>query len=213
MGLRSQKIPTPVLKRMALYLQHVRDLRERDQEWVSSHELAASLGLGSSSVRQDLTCLNITGTANRGYETKFLERALVSFLGRDRTHHMVIVGAGNLGRALALHEEFPRQGFSVCGIFDASKRVVGRKVGKLAVQSMDELPRVVRRKKAKIGVIAVPSRAAQEVANQLAQAGVTCLLNMACSHVRTDERVSVVEAHLFGSLSVLSHAIKGQRKR
>ncbi len=204
-------VPIPVIRRLSHYLQHVRERMAQEQEWISSLDLAHALDVTSSTVRQDLSWLRISGTAKRGYKTEELASAIVSFLGRERCSNMVIVGAGKLGRALALHEEFSRQGFSVCGIFDAAPRVVGKKVGDLVVQAMDDLPRVVREKSVDIGVIAVPTTAAQGVADQLVAAGVQGVLNMSVAHVRTPGNVPVVEARMFSSLSLLSYAIKVRR--
>lgn len=185
---------------------------EKGREWISSRELAEALEVTSSTVRQDLSCLDIIGTARRGYRTEDLEAAVVTLLGRDRESGLVIVGAGNLGRALALHEEFPRQGFTVCGLFDSDPAVVGREVGKLTVQAMSELPPAVSEKNAEIGVIAVPPGAAQKVADELVASGVQGVLNMSCAHVKTPENVSAVQARMFSSLSLLSYAIKAWRR-
>jgi redox-sensing transcriptional repressor len=187
-------------------------LIEEGREWISSRELAEALDVTSSTVRQDLSCLDIIGTARRGYRTADLEAAVMKLLGRDRESNMVIVGAGNLGRALALHQEFPRQGFTVCGLFDSSPAVVGREFGTLTVQSMTDLPGTVSERNVEIGVIAVPPGAAQEVADELVASGVQGVLNMSCAHVRTPEGVSVVEARMFSSLSLLSYAIKAWKK-
>jgi redox-sensing transcriptional repressor len=184
---------------------------DQDQEWISSLELADALDVTSSTVRQDLSWLRISGTAKRGYRTEELISSITSLLGRDGGSNMVIVGAGNLGRALAVHEEFTRQGFAIRGIFDAAPRVVGRKLGSLVIQRMDELPRVVRERSVDIGVIAVPTHAAQGVADLLVAAGVQGVLNMSVAHVRTPESVPVVEARMFSSLSLLSYAIKARR--
>jgi len=184
---------------------------ELGQEWISSLELAEALEVTSSTVRQDLSWLDISGTAKRGYRTIDLEHAILTLIGRERGSNVVIVGAGNLGRALAMHEEFVRQGFMICGLFDSSRRVIGKKVGKLVVQSIDELPRLIEEKQVDIGVIAVPAKSAQAVADQLVNAGVQGLLNMSCAHVRTVEGVSVVEARMFSSLSLLSYAIKARK--
>jgi redox-sensing transcriptional repressor len=185
---------------------------EKGEDWISSRELAEALDVTSSTVRQDLSSLAISGTARRGYRTRDLEVAIVTLLGRDRESNMVIVGAGNLGRALALHQEFPRQGFSVRGLFDSSPAVVGREVGTLIVQAMSELPRTVAEKDAEIGVIAVPSSAAQEVADVLVNSGVQGVLNMTCQYIRTPEGVSVVEARLCSSLSLLSYSTRAWKR-
>ncbi|MBI4720933.1 MAG: redox-sensing transcriptional repressor Rex [Chitinivibrionia bacterium] len=204
-------IPIPVIRRLSHYLQHVRVQIELGREWISSLELAEALEVTSSTVRQDLSWLDISGTAKRGYKTVDLEASILQLIGKDRASNIVIVGAGNLGRALSQHEEFSRQGFVIIGLFDSSNRVIGKKVGKLVVQSVDDLPQVVQEKNIEIGVISVPAKAAQAVADQLVSAGVQGLLNMSCAHVRAPNGVSVVEARMFSSLSLLSYAIKARK--
>jgi redox-sensing transcriptional repressor len=204
-------VPIPVIRRLSHYLEYVRVQMEHNREWVSSLELAEALEVTSSTVRQDLSWLAVSGTAKRGYKTEDLEQSILQLVGRDQPSRVVIIGAGNLGRALALHEEFPRQDFIVCGLFDSNRRVIGKKYGKFVVQSIDELPRVVRKKRIEIGVICVPGKSAQAVADQLVSAGVHGLLNMSSTHVRTSNGVSVVEARIFSSLSLLSYAIKSQK--
>jgi redox-sensing transcriptional repressor len=176
-------------------------------------ELAEALEVTSSTVRQDLSWLDISGTAKRGYRTADLEASILQLVGRDRASNIVIVGAGNLGRALSQHEEFNRQGFIIVGLFDSNNRVIGKKVGKLVVQSVDDLPQVVLEKNIEIGVIAVPAKAAQAVTDQLVSAGVQGVLNMSSAHVRTPNGVSMVEARMFSSLSLLSYAIKARKTR
>lgn len=204
-------IPIPVIRRLSHYLQHVRVQIEQGREWISSLELAEALEVTSSTVRQDLSWLDISGTAKRGYKTADLEASVLQLIGKDRTSNIVIVGAGNLGRALSQHEEFSRQGFIICGLFDSSSRVIGKKVGKLIVQDMNELPQAVKEKNIEIGVISVPAKAAQAVADQLVSAGVQGVLNMSSAHVRTPNGVSMVEARMFSSLSLLSYAIKARK--
>ena len=204
-------VPIPVIRRLSHYLQYIRMQIAQGQEWISSLELAEALEVTSSTVRQDLSWLDISGTAKRGYKIEDLEFAILGLIGRDRESKIIIVGAGNLGRALALHDEFARQGFTVCGVFDSNRRVVGKKVGKMVVQSIDDLPQAIRDDHVEIGVIAVPAKSAQTVADQLVTAGVQGVLNMSCAHVRTPEGVSVVEARMFSSLSLLSYAIKARK--
>jgi redox-sensing transcriptional repressor len=204
-------VPIPVLRRLSHYLQYVRMQMEQGREWVSSLELAEALEVTSSTVRQDLSWLDISGTAKRGYRTDGLEDAIVTLVGRDKNSNILIVGAGNLGRALALHGELLRQGFAVCGLFDSNPGLAGMKVGKLVVQHTKDLPRFVREKNIEIGVIAVPARSAQAVTDELVSAGIYGLLNMSCAHVRTPKDVTVVEARMFSSLSLLSYAIKARK--
>ena len=201
-------IPPSVIKRMTKYLAYVQRLRQDKTRWVSSSELAAKLGLTSSTVRQDLSHIDFSGTSKRGYDVHGLERVLTHVLGADIRWSMVVVGAGNLGRALVLHEDFGRRGFNIVGIFDADRRKAGSTVGALSVQPMKELPAVVKARDARIGIIAVPEEGAQSVADQLVACGVKGLLNLALTHVSVPRNTAVVEARIAASLLELSYLVK-----
>jgi len=201
-------IPPSVVRRLTRYLAHLQEVREEGTEWVSSQGIAETLGLTSSTVRQDLSHLDCSGISKRGYETGPLERVLARVLGADRAWRVVVVGIGNLGRALALHEEFPRRGFEICGVFDADPRKIGKKVGKLVVRSIEEVPAVVRAEKVDIGIIAVPPSAAQSVADVLIEAGVRGLLNLALTHIVAPKRVAVTNSRIVAAAMELTHAIK-----
>ena len=205
---RLSDIPSPVVKRLAKYLAHLQHLKLDDKEWVSSQGLAQALGLTDSTVRQDISHLDFSGRGKRGYEAKGLEEILTRVLGLDTGGNAVIVGAGNLGRALALHEDFPRVGFNIRGIFDVDPRLFGKKLGPLVVQSMDDLPEVVRSEGVDIGIIAVPASAARVAALQLVAAGVRGLLNLACAHLTVSENIAIVDARIVESLQQLSCAIR-----
>ncbi len=206
----SDQIPVPVIRRLTKYLSHLQRIEQTDKEWVSSQELAKALSLTDSTVRQDLSHLEFSGRAKRGYEVDGLKKTLTTVLGLDTDSNAVIIGAGNMGRALALHEEFPRQGFRICGVFDLDDKLFGKKLGHLVVQSMDTLPDVVRKEGVSIGIIAVPPPAAQEVAGELVAAGVRGLLNLACAHVAVPDDVAIVDGRLVESLQELSCAIRMQ---
>ena len=204
-------MPDSVVRRLPRYLMQAQNLRKMGLKWVSSQDLAEALGLTSSTVRQDLSHFEFSGIAKRGYLLEGLEGTVAEALGADTDTRMVVVGAGNLGRALALHGEFAEQGFRICGLFDSDPRVVGRKVGSLEVQDMDALPEVIRAARADIGVLAVPAGAAQEVADQLVAAGIRGILNLAYVHLAVPRKVAVVDARFISSLQELSYAIKGKR--
>jgi redox-sensing transcriptional repressor len=193
---------------MTKYLAYAQSLTEQEVEWVSSAELADTLGLTSSTVRQDLSHLDFCGTSKRGYETTGLVCVLKDALGANVTWRMVVVGAGNLGRALAQHEDFERRDFHICGIFDNDERKIGTKVGRLKVQGMRELPQTVTRLKVEIGLIAVPAPAAQGVADLLIASRVKGLLNLALTHITAPKDVAVVDTRIAASLLELTFAIK-----
>ena len=137
-----------------------------------------------------------------------LEAELVRVLGTDLTWRTVVVGAGNLGRALVLHEDFGERGFDICGIFDADERKIGTAVGHLHVQSMDELVSTVDSRNVRIGIIAVPASSAQSVAHLLIAAKVEGLLNLALTHIAAPGNIAVVDARIAASLMELSYAVK-----
>ena len=203
-------IPVSVIRRLPKYLTHIELLGEKGGQWVSSRQLAEALGLTSSTVRQDLSWLDFSGISKRGYEIEPLERVLSGVLGLTRGRKAIVIGAGNLGRALVLHEEFARRGFHICGIFDADPALGGEAVGQLHVQGMEELQREVKLKQIDIGIIAVPASAAQNVADQLTAAGVRGILNLACAHVAGPDTIPVVDARMIESLQELTCAIKIQ---
>jgi redox-sensing transcriptional repressor len=205
---QNQKIPVAVVRRLTKYLSHAQCLRQAGVEWVSSTELAETLGLTSSTVRQDLSHLDFFGISKRGYSTVGLETALATTLGADHEIRCVVVGAGNLGRALAQHEEFSQQGFNICGVFDNNPARVGKKVGKLLVQGMAELPTVIGGLVVDVGIIAVPYSAAQHVADRLIVAGVRGLLNLTTAHIIVPKKVSLVDARFLASLRELAYAVK-----
>lgn len=205
---KTKLIPRLVIRRLTECFAHIKQLREEGVEWISSGELAADLGWTSSTVRQDLSHLSFSGTSKRGYETSGLESALAAVLGADTTWNVVVVGAGNLGRALALHEDFRRNGFHIRAIFDSDKRKVGSWIGSLTVQSMDALPGIVSGESIDMGVLAVPPAAAQEVAELLVAAGVKGLLNLALAHILVPANVTVVDSRIVASLQELAHSIK-----
>lgn len=204
----SLKIPGSVVRRLPRYLTQAQHLRQEGVEWVSSLSLGETLGLTSSTVRQDLSHIDFQGVSKRGYSTAGLEAALARTLGVDRDIPCVLVGAGNLGRALTLHDEFGRQGFKIVGVFDSAPVVIGKKVGRFTVQGMTDLAGVVQEQKVEIGIISVPHEAAQPVADQLIAVGVRGLLNLTTAHLLVPAEASVVDARVLASLRELAYGVK-----
>jgi redox-sensing transcriptional repressor len=205
--IHSDDMPQPVIRRLPKYLVHVQELREEGVEWASSQEIADALGLTSSTVRQDLSHMDMRGISKKGYETSQLEAVLRQILGADIMHHVVIIGAGHLGRALAEHGAFARRGFEICGLFDLDPKLIGTHYGNVQVMSMHDLPEQAAKVKIDIGIIAVPSSAAQEVAEQLVKVGVKAILNLAYKHVKVPAGVTVVDARIMESLQELAYVL------
>lgn len=208
---KSKQIPIPVIQRYPKYFLLVQELEEAKVEWVPSKKLAHFLGLTSSTVRQDLSYLDFNGVAKRGYEIKQLKQVLLTLL-LSSEKRLIIVGAGNFGRALALNREFAKKGFKIHAIFDSDLRLYGRKVGDITIQSMDEIAEVVKKSHIDIGVITVPAAAAQEVADVLISAGVQGLLNISPTNLQVPSHIPVIDVRISASLLELSCALEMQRR-
>lgn len=157
--------------------------------------------------------MDLSGISKRGYEAEALERVLSRELAADSVHRIIIVGAGHLGCALALHGELTRQGFEIGGIFDADPEVVKTKVGRHTVRPMSALEKVVTSRKIELAIIAVPASAAQEVADRLITAGVQALLNLTYSHLRVPSHVFTMDVRILEGLQELAYLMRaGARK-
>ena len=177
----------------------------------SSAELAAAVGVHPDQVRKDLSHLATRGTRGVGYDVRALIAETSAILGLDVEHVVVLVGAGNLGRALAAYEGFALQGFRLVAVLDVAADVVGTRVGGLAVGHLDTLPRAVRRERVDMGVVAVPGPAAQDVVDAMVGAGLRAILNFAPVHVRVPDGVAVRRVDLSTELQMLSfHRTNGR---
>jgi redox-sensing transcriptional repressor len=191
-----QKISPCIMQRLARYYLYIQRLDSQGIEWVSSQEVAAELELTSSTVRQDISHLDFSGISKRGYEVGKLKRILCGVLGLDRLTPTVIVGAGNFGRALLLHRNFRENGFEIKAIFDKDPKLIGKNIESYYIQDIKNLIEVVREHKAKIGVIAVPSAAAQETADNLARAGITGILNLSTADIQVPRGCVLVNSRI-----------------
>lgn len=207
MSTSKKSMPRPVVLRLPQYLTHIRSEMRNGVEWVSSQSMAEALGLTSSTVRQDLSHIDLTGISKRGYEARLLEASLRAKLGGEIISRVVIVGAGHLGCALALHGDFAENGFRACGIFDNNEEVIGNRVGRFVVRPMADLPKIIKDRNVDMGVIAVPSRAAQGVADELVAAGISGLLNLAYANIKAPKNISVVNARILAGLQELSYLL------
>jgi redox-sensing transcriptional repressor len=203
----SNAIPSSVVKRLTRYLTLVQNLDSQGEEWVSSKEVAEQLGLTSSTVRQDLSHVDFSGISKKGYEVAKLLKVLRKILGADKEWHCVVIGAGNLGTAIANHRDIARRGFVICGLFDIDPERIGKKEGELTVMHTSEIASVVRKSKVEVGIIAVPASAAQDTADALVEAGVKGLLNLSVTHISVPPGVSVIGTRMVTSLLALTHSI------
>ncbi|MBI3087886.1 MAG: redox-sensing transcriptional repressor Rex [Candidatus Omnitrophica bacterium] len=178
-GLRRQ-IPEACVERLSLYVRELSRIRRQGNGFVSSRRLAQHLRFTDAQVRRDLNYFGQFGTSGRGYEIQRLLAALSRILGiQGRTWHVALAGAGNLGSALLAYRGFRERGFVFRVIVDADPQKVGRTIQGLTVASSDELEALMRRHRIHIGIITVPSEAAQGVCDRFVRGGVRAIVNFA----------------------------------
>ncbi len=200
-----RRIPEATVARLPIYLQLLSDQLDAEVRNISSEELAELAGVNAAKVRKDLSYLGSYGTRGVGYEVEFLVYQIRRELGLNQDWHVVIVGAGNLGQALAGYAGFTERGFPVGGLVDVDPQKVGSLIGGVRVRHLDELAQIVRSHGISIGVIAVPGSAAQQAADALVESGVTSILNFAPNVISAPHGVTVRKVDLAVELQILSY--------
>ena len=198
-----RRIPEATVARLPVYLRILYDLAADRVASVSSERLAELAGVNAAKVRKDLSYLGSYGTRGVGYEVDYLTYQMSRELGLTHDWPVVIVGAGNLGQALANYAGFDERGFPVAAVVDIDPAKVGTTIGRVPVRHIDELPELVDAGQA-IGVIATPAGAAQDAADRLVGAGVTAILNFAPQILTVPRGVSVRKVDLAVELQILS---------
>ncbi len=193
------------MARLPLYLRGLLELvGDRKGATVSSEQLARLAGVNAAKVRKDLSYLGSYGTRGVGYDAEYLLYQITRALGLTRDVAIVIVGAGNLGRALASYKGFSQRGFRIAALLDVDPAIVGTTFEGIEIRHIDDLKTVVVEEDIRVGVIATPASAAQEVADHLVDAGVRAILNFAPSVLNVPPDVNVRKVDLSIELQVLA---------
>ena len=202
------QIPKAAIYRLSLYLRQVAELSEKGTKTISSSKLANLLGLTDAQVRKDLAYFGQFGHPGVGYHVAELIRELKRILGTDRMWDVVLIGCGNLGRALAAYAGFARQGFQIVGVFDSAREKVGGLIGDHAIQPMSELASTVARTGSRIAIMCVPPDQAQKVAEEAVAAGIRGLLNFAPTSITVPAHVVENSVDLAIRLEQLSFQLR-----
>ncbi|NRI66640.1 redox-sensing transcriptional repressor Rex [Rhodococcus sp. MS16] len=197
-------IPQATVTRLAAYLRVLGVMSDRGTSIVSSEELAQASGVGSAKLRKDLSFLGPNGVRGVGYDVTKLRIRIERALGLDRGHKVVLVGVGNLGKALVGYGGFSRRGFEMVGLFDSDAARVGTQVGDLTVRDTAELEFACRELKATIGVISTPDEAAQDVCDQFVRAGLLCIMSFSPIALDVPDHVELRRVDLAVEMQVLS---------
>ena len=198
-------IPASTVARLPVYLRVLHQLAAAGLDTVSSGALARAAGVTPAQLRKDLSHLGSYGRRGVGYDVAHLQLELGREVGSTHEWPVVIVGVGNLGRALANYSGFHSRGFRVVGLVDPSPALVGRQVHGLAITDLADLEEVVTRTGAVIAVLATPAEAAQAVADRLVRLGVTSILNFAATVLAVPEGVTVRKVDLGQELQILAY--------
>lgn len=187
----SNNIPDIVIGRLPIYLRALNRLSQEGHEVTSSHELGRRLGISSAQIRKDLSHFGGFGKQGTGYQIAYLEEKLRQVLKVNQEWEVALVGAGDLGTAIANYRGFADRGFHITCVFDSAPEKIDRVIAGLTVQPMSEIEETIRKGKIQLAMVAVPAEFAQQVADQLIAAGVRAILNYAPISINVPPQVHV----------------------
>ncbi len=198
-------ISQAVIQRLPRYFRYLGELKDEGVERISSKELSELMKVTASQIRQDLNNFGGFGQQGYGYNVEYLYQEIGKILGLDKTHHFIIIGAGNLGRALGNYINFERRGFIFSGMFDQNLDLVGMEVRGIKVQPMESMERFIKENDIDIAVLTIPKAGAVAVAERLVQNGIKAIWNFAHVDLNVPENIQVENVHLSDSLMKLSY--------
>lgn len=204
----SKEIPQAVIGRLPRYFRYLGELKDGGVTRISSKELSNMMHVTASQIRQDLNHFGGFGQQGYGYNVEYLYHEIGKILGLDKTHHMILVGAGNLGQALVNYMNFQRRGFLFRGIFDKNPALYGKKIRDMEVQPMKNMEQFVKENDIDIAVLTIPKASAVEVAGVLSECGIRGIWNFAHCDLNVPPHIRVENVHLSESLMKLSFGLK-----
>ena len=204
---RNKNISMAVIKRLPKYYRYLGELMSNDVDRISSKELGEKIGFTASQIRQDLNCFGDFGQQGYGYNVKELYSQISTILGLDRGYEAALVGAGNIGQAVSNYSRFENLGFKITCIFDANPKLIGMKIRDVEIKDIDEMEATLQSQKIDIGIICVPRKNAQNVADELINGGVRAIWNFAPVDLIVPQNVKVENVHLSESLLTLIYLL------
>jgi len=198
-----KEISKAVISRLPRYYRYLGELIEEGVERISSNELSARMKVTASQIRQDLNNFGGFGQQGYGYNVKYLYSEIAKILGIDRQHNVIIIGAGNLGQAIANYTNFERRGFVIRGMFDINPKLIGLVIRGIEIRSVDDLETFIRENEIQIAALTIPKTKADRLVN----AGIRAIWNFAHTDLVVPEDVVVENVHLSESLMRLSYRV------
>ena len=210
--MEAKQISKAVIKRLPRYYRYLGELLEDNVERISSNDLSKKMRVTASQIRQDLNNFGGFGQQGSGYNVKYLYTEIGKILGLDIVHPMIIVGAGNLGQALANYVEFEKRGFKLVGIFDVNPVLEGIAVRGIEIQMISDLPFFMKENNIEIAILTLPKNKARDMAEILIENGIKAIWNFAHIDLDTPDDVIVENVHLSESLMTLSYNLSQYRQ-
>jgi len=207
-----KKVSIAVIRRLPRYYRYLSDLLALDISRISSRELSVRMGITASQIRQDLNCFGGFGQQGYGYNVESLYNEIGNILGVNSKFHTIIIGAGNMGQALANYSNFIRRGYKLIGIFDVNPKLIGKKIKDISIMSLDSIEEFVKNNTVDIAMITVPYEHTPEVADRLARLGVKGLWNFSPMDLKLPYDVVIENVHLSDSLMVLGYKLAEKMK-
>lgn len=205
--MEEKDISQAVIGRLPRYFRYLGELKDKGVERISSQDLSELMKVTASQIRQDFNNFGGFGQQGYGYNVEYLYKEIGKILGLDRQHNFIIIGAGNLGRALGNYMNFERRGFIFRGMFDTDSELIGREVRGVRVMPMEELEHFIRGNDIDIAVLTLPKEGAVSVAERLARTQVRAIWNFAHVDLNVPAGIQVENVHLSDSLMKLSYNI------
>lgn len=213
MSSKSQ-VSLSVIRRLPRYYRFLSELKRAGKDRISSSELAKIMGLTASQIRQDLNCFGGFGQQGYGYNVSGLREQIENILGLDEKISTIIIGVGNLGRAVASHMDFEKRGFVLTGLFDSNQEVIGKIVSNVKVQSMDKLEAFCKENKPQTAILCIPKTVAKDVSDKLINLGIKCFWNFSHYDLSVSNPDVIVEnVHLSDSLMTLGYRIREDKNK
>lgn len=211
--MNAKEISPAVIKRLPRYYRYLGELLENEVVRISSKDLSERMKVTASQIRQDLNNFGGFGQQGYGYNVQYLYNEIGKILGLNHTNHVIIVGAGNLGQALANYQDFDKRGFKIVGLFDVNPRLVGISVRGVDIHDIDELEDFIKNHDVKIAALTVPKQHAKQMAMELMSYGIKAFWNFAPVDLNMPEGIIVENVHLAESLMTLSYKIHSELEK
>lgn len=206
-----RQISKAVISRLPRYYRYLGDLMEEGIERISSNELSARMKVTASQIRQDLNNFGGFGQQGYGYNVRYLYNEIARIIGIDRQHNIIVIGAGNLGQAIANYANFEKRGFMIKGMFDINPRLIGLVVRGVEIRGIEDLEKFIIENEVQIAALTIPKSKAPEIAERLVNAGIKAIWNFAHTDLNVPDDVVVENVHLSDSLMRLSYRVSSMQ--